>query len=264
MTNTSKEDKQIKLLSKYNSEQRINSYAKYLKENNNSNLLEVYKLNNKAIVYFYCLLSNLEIVFRNKIINAISTDENKSNWYEELIAYFSLKSINHKSSDIVSRLIDSRREVSKFINNSNNKDCNKIAQNYTNNKVASFLTFGDWINILESYDNTLMRSAFTNIQSTETAKQFNKEKEQIVSELKNLRDFRNRCAHHESIIKNNTNKSLIYIEELITKYLTILSDKGYKNFVIELAKENSCTSFEEINNKRNELMKQKRDGVLQD
>ncbi len=242
MTNVHKEDKQIKLLRKYNSEQRINSYAKYLKEHNNSNLLEAYKLNNTSIVYFYCLLSNLEIVFRNKIINAISTDENKSNWYEELIAYFSLKSINHKSSDIVSRLINSRREVSKFINNSNNK-------------VASFLTFGDWINIIESYDNLLIRSVFTNIQSTETAKQFNGEKEQIVSELKSLRDFRNRCAHHESIIKDNTNKSLNYIEELISKYLTILSDKGYKNLIIEFAEETSYISFEEIIDKRNELMK---------
>ncbi len=150
-------------------------------------------------------------------------------------------------------LINARSNVNKVIKDNINK---KKDQDYINCKIISFLTFGSWVTILRSYkQDELIKHIFPYLDSVKKDTYKDKKKETF-AELKTITDFRNRCAHHESIIKDNVKaQTMNILYKHICKHLINITDKDYKIAIEELAEELSNTSKKEIIKERDRMFK---------
>jgi hypothetical protein len=184
------------------SNHRINEYQTYCKDAKNiEQVKELYLLNEKCSMYLFNIISNIEIILRNRIQNAIN--QNYQYWYQEdknnNVNIFNVLKDDKKNS-LQTQIKKELASINKHINNK--KSLNNQAT--IENLLISRLNFGFWnfiiANNIDAKHNVIYNQNFLNlipIKKIPTAKFIN-----FSSEIERLNTLRNRIAHNEIIIKN--------------------------------------------------------------
>lgn len=164
----------------WHSKDRINDYKKYVKNNNDDTQIEqLYWLNQRLSVFIYHLIANCELALRNKINNYL-IKQYGNDWYNNVTC---IENDIIKAKDKLKR--DKKTE--------------------TNGRIVSELSFGTWTAILNYYKEQKDYNFYTNIFYLSKAINSNKLTDAIdkfYGKSESLRILRNKCVHHENIIKN--------------------------------------------------------------
>ena len=193
-------------LKNWYSAERIESYRKFCKNNRNDDeVKELYMLNEVLSVCFFNLISNIEIILRNRVHKAIQTYYepyvNKyGSWFEcnenEIANIFNFNLLKDNDKNDHSKKITS---LTNKINNDIKKekfDTNYIAT-HKEYILISRLDFGFWnyivSNNIDNYDflRLISNKHIPNNKFIAFSKDIDK-----------INKLRNRIAHHENIIKN--------------------------------------------------------------
>ena len=166
--------------------------------NDKEKALDLYKDNLNISAYLYKLIQVFELSTRN-IFNVYLSKRYGNNW------------INR--NDILTG------------NNSNNErflnDINKTLNRFEvkdNNDIISNLSLGFWVNLLSKGNNDkIWKPSIRKIF-------YNYDRETIYNIFRNIKEFRNRIAHHETIINKNYNE----LEQQIFSILKIYSNDLYE------------------------------------
>lgn len=190
------------------SKPRLDRYKTACK-GNEEKTIELYLLNIEISKDFYGILSLFEVSLRNAINKHYKEYFNDENWLinQERINFF------HPERKFV------LPEYNKLV-------ADKV---YTPDKLMSVLTFGIWTDMFSSYcfakGNQTLLKIFPNRQKGINQKQIHKN----IKEIKNLR---NKIAHHEPICLDKNNVSTDYAESILAKTLTLFEFLGVSENVL--------------------------------
>ena len=194
---------------KYLSVKRLEKY----KDTNEITAIKYHFLNTKLCETFYCSLSYLEIVLRNKI------DFVFSKYFGEDWIFDSQYLIGHN----IETMKRARETLSQNGQNQDDK----------NNLIAE-LPFGFWTLLFKSEYKDKIWNTNKNILKDI----FEYQKETLIltktsSELNLIREYRNKIFHYGSILENSLNNSkhidFIDINNLIKRYLKLISGNTISN-----------------------------------
>ena len=184
---------------------------------NEQKTLKLYLLNIEISKDFYALLSLFEITLRNAINEHYKEHFNDENWIinQEYNNFF------HPERKIV------LAEYDKLV----------ASDLYKPDKLMSALTFGIWTEMFSGYcfakGNQTLLKIFPNRQKGVNQKYIHKE-------LKEIKNFRNKIAHHEPICFDRNNISANYAENILAKILTLFAFLGIsENILCEFNKTES-------------------------
>lgn len=191
-------------LEKFLSERRLFLYKNHCKNNNNKAIL-LYKANIRLSKAFYPLLSMLEISLRNAINEEIINHFSDHDWL-----------INEKVG-FMARLND-RGFMLKSVNDAENKIRNN-GKPITNDRIVAELSFGVWTSFYLSRTFGILHrkpiNAFANLPAGAT-------RNTVSQGLDEVRKFRNRVYHNETICFNNSIFDLTNVETIYDKIKNIL------------------------------------------
>ena len=166
--------------------------------NDKEKALDLYKDNLNISAHLYELIQVFELSTRN-IFNVYLSKRYGSNWINRNDI---LTGNNNKNERLLDNIKHAKRD-------------NKIRDN---NDIISNLSLGFWVNLLSFKNND-------KIWKTSIKKLFNGySREEIQKMFRNIKEFRNRIAHHETII----NKNYSELEQQIFLILKIYSNDLYE------------------------------------
>jgi len=176
--------------------------------------LELYLLNIEISKDFYALLGLLEVALRNAINEHYKKHFNDENWIinQEYNNFF------HPERKVVSVEYDKLVAVNL----------------YRPDKLMSALTFGIWTEMFSGYcfgkGNQTLLKIFPHRTKGVNQKYIHKE-------LKEIKNFRNKIAHHEPVCFEKNIVSANYAENILTKILTLFAFLGIsENLLCEFNK----------------------------
>lgn len=205
-------------LEKFLSERRLFLYRNHCKNNNNKAIL-LYKANIRLSKAFYPLLSLLEISLRNSINEVIINHFSDPDWL-----------INEKVG-FMPRLND-RRFMLNSVNDAEVKIRNS-GKPVTNDRIVAELNFGVWTSFFISRTFGILHrkpiNAFTNLPAGTT-------RNTVSQGLDEVRKFRNRVYHNETICFYNSIFDLSNVETIYDKIKNILGwfDPIYIKWIIDI------------------------------
>jgi hypothetical protein len=171
-------------IEKHISRPRIGRYLSI--SGNKTRAVKLYKANIKLSQAFHPLLSIIEVVLRNSINEAIGAHFADADWI-----------INQTTGFMASPSLRGSRF---YLKNQVEKTIRKLNQNglaVTSGKIISEQTFGFWTDLFEPHHYGLVGrspiNAFNHLPTTEN-------RTTIAAKLTEIRKFRNRINHNESII----------------------------------------------------------------
>ena len=166
--------------------------------NDKEKALDLYKDNLNISAYLYKLIQVFELSTRN-IFNVYLSKRYGNDWINRNDI---LTGNNNKNERLLDNIKHAKRD-------------NKIRDN---NDIISNLSLGFWVNLLSFKNND-------KIWKTSIKKLFNGySREEIQKIFRNIKEFRNRIAHHETIINKNYNE----LEQQIFLILKIYSNDLYE------------------------------------
>ena len=166
--------------------------------NDKEKALELYRDNLNISAYLYKLIQVFELSTRN-IFNIYLSKRYGNDWINKNDI---LTGNNNKNERLLDNIKHAKRD-------------NKIRDN---NDIISNLSLGFWVNLLSFKNND-------KIWKTSIKKLFNGySREEIQKIFRNIKEFRNRIAHHETII----NKNYSELEQQIFLILKIYSNDLYE------------------------------------
>lgn len=173
---------------------------------NTSKALALYRHNIKLCQKFYCVLNIFEIVFRNAINEHFKVYFNDEDWIRNQLEDGGMLEFHPQKSTVVNNILE----------------LDKLGK-YTNDRVISSVTFGFWTYMFTKKTFKLGGQTLLKIFP---AKQIGLGQRAIYNELQNIKDFRNKIAHHEAIcFDSNGLKSTVQAKEnynLILRYVKFL------------------------------------------
>lgn len=171
------------------SEQRLSTYLT-LANNDKSNAYQLYIKNIVLSQKLHSLLVEFEVLFRNKI-NLILSRKYGDNWYN-------LRKVIHINNH--------KMEIERV---KQNLLISKRQQNNAN--VISNLNLSFWVYLFnKDYDLTIWRSDLHHVFPYKRISRSN-----VRKKLQNIKNFRNRIAHCECILKHHYSKNYYDIIEII-------------------------------------------------
>jgi hypothetical protein len=193
----------------WHSSDRVNDYKKYVKDSNNAEQIEqLYWLNQRLSIFLYHVIANCELALRNKI-NDYLIKQHGVDWYNNFDC------------------------IEKEVNSAKTK-ISKKQKNETIGRIVSELSFGAWTKILKHYkkekDYNFYMGIF-NVTNTNNTDKVVAEINKFYGKCDSIRILRNRCVHHENIIKDISKLEKHY--ESILDILTLIHQKDYRNTVLK-------------------------------
>ncbi|MCL2566703.1 MAG: Abi family protein [Alphaproteobacteria bacterium] len=229
-------------LTDWHSSRKVDSYRDYVKDQNNQSQIEsLYLLNQQLTYLIFPVLSNFELLFRNKIYQFLeSTKQVKSSSLRKLfykimkflgnnkqITHFWYEGILQKScyssetKKIIKEQLQEYKEKEKSLNKeilklekgkATTENIEKINRKISRKKkklsnlekanlghlLVSDLSFGVWCNIVK--DCHLKDDLLISLNLYKNNK--NKYEKDWISYFFRIKNLRNRCCHHENIIKS--------------------------------------------------------------
>ncbi len=241
-SDSNKRDKtSLELLKEFHGKERVESYLSFIKDENH--LEDAYYLNQKVILFFTPLLSEIEILLRNKMVRYFNEAKSKVKGSENITWYDFVASKNYRLKQHI------YRAICKIIaEESNEKNKEKVLNNLET-LFVSRVSFGFWTYVLKEYialeDGVIFMKEVFNISDEDIEKYdaVNKINEQIFS----IKKFRNRCSHHECLIKEKHHVVVTYAN--ILSVITSLTTKKYRKEVVLKVNSLTCTRFKQIDEK---------------
>ncbi len=157
---------------------RLNKYLAAC-DGNCTKALSLYRHNVKLCQKFYGVLNVFEIVFRNAINNHYIVYFNDSNWIKNQLKVGGMLE-NHPQRLAVQKIIMNLVDSGK----------------YTNDRVVSSVSLGFWTHLFTK--SPFLRGGQTLLKIFPNKTKGLGQK-YIHNELRNIKNFRNRIAHHEAI-----------------------------------------------------------------
>lgn len=184
---------------------RLNKYLKSCNGNTNK-ALTLYRHNVKLCQKFYCVLNIFEVVLRNAINEHYKAYFADPDWIRNQLKRGGMLEF-HPQKDAVEKNIAELVQDGK----------------YTNDRVVSSVTFGFWTYL---FNKKPFRLGGQSILKIFPARTTGLGQRAIFNELKHIKDFRNRIAHHEAICFDSSGfKNTLPAKEhykLILKYVNFL------------------------------------------
>lgn len=160
---------------------RFNKYL-YACNGNQSKALQLYRYNIQLCQKFYGLLNVFEVVLRNAIDNHYKSQLSDNDWIRTQLGTGGLLNYapqRDKTQEFINKLIGS--------------------QSYTNDRVVSGVSFGFWPYLFTKKPYKLGGQNLLQIFPNRS-KGVNQRK--VYNDLQEIKNFRNRIAHHEPICFN--------------------------------------------------------------
>ncbi|MDR2008111.1 MAG: Abi family protein [Alphaproteobacteria bacterium] len=226
-------------LSNWHSMRKVDTFRNYVKDKGNIEQIELlYSLNQQISYLVFPVLSNFELLLRNKVCQFLENNNQSDSWYVEVLNESSYSSetkeiINEKLQDYITREVALKNELEQVMINSTNIKKAKYKVADINNKLdnlkeshkgdllVSDLSFGIWCHIINKCPNRndLMLSLNLDRNHRKWIKYFFK-----------IKDLRNRICHHENVIKSLDDFFDVYNNAM--DLLEIMGGKEYKIYVI--------------------------------
>lgn len=157
------------------SENRLSTYLK-LADSDTSKAYDLYIKNIKLRQKFFCLLTEFEVLFRNKLNTILS-------------AKYGYDCYNSREIFFIDKHITAIQRIK--------QDLYREKKEQSNPNIISNLNLGFWVYLFnKDYDLTLWRSE---LYKTFPNKRISRKK--VREELHKIKNFRNRIAHCECILK---------------------------------------------------------------
>lgn len=186
---------------------RLNKYRKAC-NGNDTKALTLYRHNVKLCQKFYGVLNVFEIVLRNAINKHYALHFNDADWIFHQLQVGGMLEHSPQQKDVLD-------EINKMAND------NK----YTPDKVVSSVSFGFWTYMFTKVPFRLGNQSLLHIFPN---RQVGLGQKAIFKELQQIKQFRNRIAHHEPICFDATGrKSMVYAQTNYALILKYLSFFGY-------------------------------------
>jgi hypothetical protein len=190
----------------WHSKERIDDYKKYVKDANyEEQIKQLYWLNQRLSVFLYHVIANCELALRNKINNYL-IKLHGDGWYNDLDC---IEADIRKAKEKLKR--DKKKE--------------------SNGKILSELSFGTWTQIIKHYKKETDYDFFIEIFSLPINNPNVKIINMNYKMCEQIRKLRNRCVHHENIIKDLNKLTDVYADLLgIT---SAVYDKKYIDIIFQ-------------------------------
>ena len=186
---------------------RLNKYRKAC-NGNDIKALTLYRHNVKLCQKFYGVLNVFEIVLRNAINKHYTAHFNDADWIYHQLQTGGMLEHSPQQKDVLN-------EIHAMVN------YNK----YTPDKVVSSVSFGFWTYMFTKVPFRLGNQSLLQIFPN---RQIGLGQKAIFKELQQIKQFRNRIAHHEPICFDATgHKSMVYTQTNYALILKYLSFFGY-------------------------------------
>lgn len=186
---------------------RLNKYLKACK-GDFSSALTLYRHNVKLCQKFYGVLNIFEVVLRNAINNHYRTYYGDDDWIRNQLVTGGMLE-NHPQRAAVDKII---------------ADLDKTGR-YSNDRVVSSVTFGFWTHLFSRKPFALGGQSLLHIFP---AKAKGLGQRVIYNELRRIKAFRNRIAHHEAICFDSTGvKCTIPAKESYAMVIKYIQYMGY-------------------------------------
>lgn len=195
-----KTESYIQNLSKTLSTERFERYLAMC-NNNAHSAIDLYSINVLLSERLYCGLHMLEVTLRNVIDNALSSAYH-SEWYND---------------DTIVTLPLQKKLIAEA-----KKKLGRFKHNYSRGHVIAELNLGFWTSFFHSEYETLWQQTLYKIARTAEGKHY--KRKYFSKRLSDIRNLRNRVAHHEPI--THLNLKLLYQD--IVDVISALSPEAYE------------------------------------
>ncbi|MDR0483758.1 MAG: Abi family protein [Alphaproteobacteria bacterium] len=230
-------------LCEWHSPNRVCNYEFYVKDKNNLEQVQrLYLLNQQLTYLIFPVLSNFELLLRNKIYQFLENNKGSNYWYDNILLD---SCYTNETKKIIQQQIYEYKEREKSLNkkiiNLNNNltnpktkyrianlksKINNLDKTRIGHLLVSDLSFGTWCHII---NNCHLQTDLMNFMNLD------KNHKKWISYFFRIKDLRNRCCHHENIIKSLDEFFDVY-KSCIALLKTIGGSK-YKNYTYFIAVE---------------------------
>jgi hypothetical protein len=177
---------------------------------NTRKAMTLYRYNMKLCQKYYAILNIFEIILRNAIDRHFRTYFNDSNWIVHQLQTGGMLAYSPK-----------RSEALKYIGDLTKKG------KLTPDKVVSAQSFGFWTYL---FNKIPFNAGGKKILDIFPNKQLGLGQKAVYNELQDIKQFRNRIAHHEPICFDVLgNRNMAYVQQNYNQILKYISFLGYSN-----------------------------------
>lgn len=179
---------------------------------------------------FFSLIQEIEIGVRNEMIRLIKEYENNSDLLNHfcflaidsstILSEYSKNELNACLLKLVNKAIKNQNKKIRYLNNVNYAHKMLLKYNVSADDIIANMTFGFWVNLIENdlnrnpnyldwsqiFYNKIFNNRFNTIQ-------------QLFTDLRDVRDFRNRLSHQDCIWNKRARTPKEALKNLEDKYI---------------------------------------------